>query len=111
MNGCCSGRVSSKWWSLHLPNYEGVWENRIPTQLLEAGWATTLLVTAAVIWKGLPFDGALFIFAAAGYSLGRLALESMRDHHGTSQKFTVQHAISLLIIALSIAALAGSRLT
>jgi prolipoprotein diacylglyceryltransferase len=96
---------------LYLPNYSGEWRERIPTQLLEAGWATTLLLTGSLIWQRLPFDGALFVFAAAGYALGRLALESMRDSRDNIRKFTVQHAISLLIIVLSVVALAGSRLT
>lgn len=110
MNGCCSGRPSTAWCAMHLPNQDGIWKNRMPTQLMEAAWAGSLLIASAVIWKSLPFDGALFVFVAAGYALGRLLLESLRDHRLSGRRFTIQHAISLLIIALSVAALAGSRI-
>jgi prolipoprotein diacylglyceryltransferase len=83
----------------------GVWERRMPTQLLEAGWATLILVAATQIWHKLPFDGALFLFVASGYASGRLILESTRDLRRVGRKFTVHHAISLLIIALSVAAI------
>ncbi len=103
LNGCCAGRESDSWLSLYLPNIRGVWKRRFPTQLLEAGWAAMLLTTGLGIRTSLPFDGALFIFIAAGYALGRLVMESMRDLR--ANRFTVHHAISLLIIAVSLAAL------
>ena len=103
LNGCCAGRESESWLSLYLPNIQGVWKKRYPTQLLEAGWAALLLASGLAIRTSLPFDGALFIYIAAGYALGRLAMESLRDLGPT--RFTVHHAISLLIIALSLAAL------
>jgi len=105
LNGCCSGRPSNAWGSMYLPNRLGVWEQRVPTQLMEAGWAITLLISAFAIWPHLPFDGALFVFVAGGYALGRLALESMRDLRTTGKRFTINHAISLFIVAISVAAL------
>lgn len=107
MNGCCSGRPSTAWFSLYLPNSRGVWEQRMPTQLMEAGWATLLLIAAIMLWGKLPFDGALFVFVAAGYATGRLAMESTRDLRAAGRRFTIHHAISLLIIALSVVALTG----
>ena len=103
LNGCCAGRESSSWVSLYLPNIRGEWKRRFPTQLLESGWAAMLLITGLMIRTSLPFPGALFIYIAAGYALGRLVMESMRDLRAS--KFTVHHAISLLIIAVSLAAL------
>jgi len=103
LNGCCAGRESDSWLSLYLPNIRGEWKNRVPTQLLESGWAAMLLVTGLIFRKSLPFAGALFIYIAAGYALGRLVMESMRDLRAA--RFTVHHAISVLIIALSLAAL------
>lgn len=109
LNGCCSGRPSNSWFSIRLPNHQGIWTRRIPTQLMEAGWATLLLAASTLLWHRLPFDGALFVFVAAGYAFGRLALESLRDL-SKSKKFTLHHAISLLIIGLSLAALTGRAL-
>lgn len=105
MNGCCAGRVSTSWLGVHLPGRGGKWDKRIPTQILEALWATMLLVLGITIWHSLPFHGALFIFVVAGYACGRLVLESLREHQLAGQRFTIQHAISLLLIVASAAAL------
>ena len=110
LNGCCSGRPSNSRISFNLPNHMGVWEKRIPTQLLEAGWATLILVAAIQVWPHLPFEGALFLFVASGYASGRLILESTRDLRRAGRKFTVHHAISLLIIALSAIAITARAL-
>jgi phosphatidylglycerol---prolipoprotein diacylglyceryl transferase len=110
LNGCCAGRPSDSWMAIDLPDLQGQWKKRFPTQLLEAGWAATLLVAGLLIWNALPFDGALFVFIASGYALGRLVMESMRDLKPGPWRFTVHHAISLLIIALSIAALTARGL-
>jgi phosphatidylglycerol:prolipoprotein diacylglycerol transferase len=98
LNGCCAGRPSDSWCALFLPDAGGHWERRMPTQLLEAGWATLLLVSSVLIWPRLPFDGALFLFVSAGYAAGRLGLESMRDGGRSSGSFTVHHGISVFII-------------
>jgi phosphatidylglycerol---prolipoprotein diacylglyceryl transferase len=105
MNGCCAGRPSSSWLALSLPNVRGVWIRRFPTQLLEAAWAATLLVTGVALWPRLPFDGALFLFIASGYALGRLVMESMRELKTASRRFTIHHAISVLIIVSSLVAI------
>lgn len=103
MNGCCCGRETNSWFSIRLPNHLGEWTQRFPTQLLEAGWAVVLLVASLLLWGKLPFQGALFVFAASGYAFGRLAFESLRDLG--PRRFTIHHAISLFIIAVSLAAL------
>lgn len=105
LNGCCAGRHSHSWIAMNLPNVRGKWEKRFPTQLLESGWASVLLVTGILLWPSLPFHGALFLFIASGYALGRLVMESMRELGTASRRFTIHHAISLLIIVSSLVAL------
>ena len=105
LNGCCAGRPTESWLGLYLADYRGNWERRLPTQLLEAGWALILLGAAVWIWPHLPFNGALFLFVSAGYASGRLVLESTRHPKKKGLQFTVHHAVSLLIIVLSVAAL------
>jgi phosphatidylglycerol:prolipoprotein diacylglycerol transferase len=107
LNGCCSGRESNSWIAMDLPNIRGEWKRRFPTQLFEAAWATLLLAIGIQIWTSLPFDGALFVFIASGYALGRLVMESMREN--AARKFTVHHGISLFIIAVSVAVLVTRR--
>jgi prolipoprotein diacylglyceryltransferase len=105
LNGCCAGRPSRTWVSMYLPNHTGVWERRIPTQCLEAGWAGVLLVAAITVWRWLPFPGALFLLVSAGYASGRLVLESMREPQRRATRFTIDHAISAVLVMLSLAAL------
>jgi phosphatidylglycerol:prolipoprotein diacylglycerol transferase len=106
LNGCCAGRPSRAWLSACLPNHLGVWERRIPTQCFEAGWAAILLVSAMTVWRRLPFPGALFLLATAGYAAGRLPLESAREAEPGSGRITVYHAMSAVMIVLSLATLA-----
>ncbi|MEO7501080.1 MAG: prolipoprotein diacylglyceryl transferase family protein [Gemmatimonadaceae bacterium] len=101
LNGCCAGRPTHSW-GMWLPNVDGVWKKRIPTQLLEAAWATALLVSMTRIWHFLPFQGALFLYVVAGYAIGRLALESARELAPGARGFTIHHAISLGMIAVSL---------
>ena len=107
LNGCCAGRPSKRWGSMYLPNHLGVWERRIPTQCLEAAWAAVLLVLAIALWHRLPFPGALFLLATAGYAGGRLLLESARERERGASAFTLYHALSLVMIVLSVAGLAA----
>ncbi len=105
MNGCCAGLPSKTWVSVYLPNRMGVWDRRIPTQCLEAGWAAVLLVSAITLWRWLPFPGALFLVVTAGYASGRLVLESTREPLPGASRFTIHHGISVALIVVSLAAL------
>jgi phosphatidylglycerol---prolipoprotein diacylglyceryl transferase len=107
MNGCCAGRPSTGWLGLHLPNHAGVWDRRIPTPCLEAGWAAILLALAVTAWRWMPFPGALFLFVCAGYACGRLAMESTREAPPGAGKFTIHHAISVALIIFSVMLLAA----
>ncbi len=88
MHGCCAGRSSESWVSMHLPDHLGVWERRIPTQILEAAWAAVLLMSAMALWRWMPFPGALFLAVTAGYAMGRLLLESLREQAAAARRFT-----------------------
>ncbi len=105
LNGCCVGRPSKTWGSMYLPNHFGVWERRIPTQLLEAGFAAVLLGSAMIVWRGLPFQGALVLFVTASYASGRLVLESLRESEPGAKRFNESHALSLVMVIVSLATL------
>ena len=106
LNGCCAGRLTTTWVGIRLPNHLGVWEKRVPTQCLEAGWAAILLSSAIVVRPWLPFPGALLLIVATGYAFGRLPLESMREAEPGGNRFTIDHAISTVVIVVSLAILA-----
>lgn len=107
LNGCCGGRPSKTWGSLYLPNRLGVWEKRVPTQCLEGLWAAVLLVSGLSVWGRLPFAGALFLLVVAGYAAGRMVLESLREPKAGAgaNRFTLHHALSAMMMLLSLAVL------
>jgi phosphatidylglycerol---prolipoprotein diacylglyceryl transferase len=109
LNGCCAGRPSSSRFALYLPNCRGIWERRLPTQLMEGGWAVLLLGGAATTWNRMPFAGALFLSVVGAYGAGRLVLESTRECQSGNARFGLQHAISAGLVVVSVAALFAGR--
>jgi phosphatidylglycerol:prolipoprotein diacylglycerol transferase len=103
LNGCCSGRPSRAWFALHLPDHRGIWQQRIPTQLMEMTFAAMLFGAALMLRGRAPFPGAIFCSVIAVYGAGRIVLQSLRDETGGRDKTAIQ-ATSVL---LAIAALAG----
>ena len=78
-NGCCCGRPTSGWLAMTLPNVRGVWRRRIPTQLLEAGFALTLFFALLTSTALGIFRGPIFPLGLGAYGLYRLALEGTRE--------------------------------
>ncbi len=104
LNGCCAGRPCT-WFGLYLPNRDGMWEKRLPTQLFEATWAAVLLICAVLLRRSTPFPGALFLFVSLGYAAGRLLMEFGRERPQNASGLSIAHVISLLISLLSISTL------
>ena len=102
LNGCCGGKPWK--FGLHLPNAKGVWERRIPTQLMEAAFAAVLLVAALAARRSTPFPGAVFLLTCLGYAAGRLLMDFARDRE-TTNLFSIARVISIVITLLSISAL------
>jgi prolipoprotein diacylglyceryltransferase len=105
LNGCCGGRPSQSWFALQLPNREGVWAKRIPTQLLESSAALVLFLCALALRQSAPFPGALFLFVCLGYASVRLLLECLRDRPQKAGAFNVANVISLTIVLLAVSTL------
>ena len=105
LHGCCSGRPSASRWALHLPDHRGIRQRRVPTQLMDAAWATVLLIFSASLLPHRPFPGAVFLIALAGYSAGRFAFEPMRESR--RRVLGPLYAQQLLSAALGLAALGG----
>jgi phosphatidylglycerol:prolipoprotein diacylglycerol transferase len=100
MHGCCAGReTSGRLLGVWLPNHRGEWARRVPTQLLEAGWALLVLVAALLVRPSLPFAGALFAFVVGAYAAGRLVLELTRESDAPSGTIWVNVAFSALLLA------------
>jgi len=103
LNGCCAGRPSSGSLALYLPNLQGVWRRRVPTQLLEGGWAALILFGLMGLWNRCPFEGGLFLYTVAAYSLGRCWLEATRDDVETIGTLSLHRTISLVLAAACLA--------
>jgi phosphatidylglycerol:prolipoprotein diacylglycerol transferase len=102
LNGCCSGRPTEGPVALYLPNYEGIWCRRYPAQLLEAAFAALLLLGAVLVWNRLPFDGAVFLSALAGYGVGRWGLELTRETIDRVGPVALNQALSAGFVAVSL---------
>jgi phosphatidylglycerol---prolipoprotein diacylglyceryl transferase len=101
LNGCCCGRRTGSWLGLSLPNAAGVRARRIPTPLLEAGWAAILLAGATVAVGRMPFQGALFLLLLAAYALVRFVLEFTREEPRNLGALTVAQAFSASFVVLA----------
>jgi phosphatidylglycerol:prolipoprotein diacylglycerol transferase len=82
--GCCFGRPTASPLGMYLPNGEGIWAVRYPTQLMAAG--ADLLILAALLAverirvrrRARPFDGLLILLYLILYCLKRFSLEFLR---------------------------------
>lgn len=99
MNGCCSGRPSTSWLALNLPDYRGIWRRRMPTQLLEVAWAAVLLAAAFALRRHEPFAGAIFCSALLAYGIARYFLQKLRDDAIASDTGVIQLTSVMLALA------------
>ena len=102
LNGCCAGRPTGSRFGLHLPDHQGVWCRRIPTQLLEMASTVTLLAGVVVIWDRVPFSGTIFLFALGGYGVARFLLEPTRVERDEVEKISIYRVTSVFLIVISI---------
>lgn len=109
MNGCCAGRPTSGRLGIRLPDHRGAWERRVPTPLLEAGWAAVVLVGAAFMSANRPFAGAVLVYVLAAYGGGRVLLERTRADAGSRGSWA-NVVVSALLLAGGATALIGSVL-
>jgi prolipoprotein diacylglyceryltransferase len=105
LHGCCSGKPSSGPLTLYLPDHRGIWRRRVPTQLLEAGWAVLLLLGATALWSQSPFSGALFLGVVAAYAVGRFGLQPMREEQDRLHGLNIQQMLYAVLVGLSLVSL------
>jgi phosphatidylglycerol:prolipoprotein diacylglycerol transferase len=101
-NGCCAGRPTAGPIALHLPGAGGIWQRRVPTQLLEAAW-TGLILLAVLLLRSHLGPGGCLALAAALYGAGRLTLEPLREQSGARLANMV---VSSSLLALGVLGLA-----
>lgn len=100
LNGCCGGRATTAWYGLDLPDHNGIWRRRIPTQLIEMTWACLLLGIAFVLRGRAPFPGAIFCSVVIAYGAARMFLEKLReDETGGRDRLSMQVTSVVLLVA------------
>jgi phosphatidylglycerol:prolipoprotein diacylglycerol transferase len=104
LHGCCCGRSYQGWGSAYLPDHQGQWRRRFPTQLLEIAWAAVLLLTASALWPRMLFPGALFLAMASLYAFGRIFLLATREELEES-RLLAHYVFSLLLLVASLSTL------
>ena len=109
LNGCCGGRPSDAWYALSLPDHHGIWQRRIPTQLMEMAFALLLFGAALALRNVAPFPGAIFCLVLAGYGAGRWVLESLREDETAGLDKTTMQATSILLVIAALIGLAFIR--
>jgi phosphatidylglycerol:prolipoprotein diacylglycerol transferase len=102
LNGCCGGRQTSAWYGIDLPDHRGVWQRRIPTQLLEITWAAMLLGTLIMLRGHEPFPGAMFCLAVLAYGAFRFVLQPFREDM-SGRDTPILQATSLLLVLAALA--------
>jgi phosphatidylglycerol:prolipoprotein diacylglycerol transferase len=101
LNGCCGGRPTSAWFGLNLPDHRGVWQRRVPTQILEMILTAMLLGAAISARDREPFAGAIFLSALVAYSAARYIIGQLRDSGAGRLGAPIQAAsIGFIIAAL-----------
>jgi phosphatidylglycerol:prolipoprotein diacylglycerol transferase len=98
LNGCCAGRATEGPFGMWLPDLYGRWKRRVPTQLLEMGWAAVLLVAAVLLWSRESRPGALFLHVVVAYALGRTVLETTREPEDRVSRLVGLAVSALLVI-------------
>jgi phosphatidylglycerol:prolipoprotein diacylglycerol transferase len=104
LNGCCAGRPTGRWFGVYLADNRGVWRRRIPTQALEAAWASIVLAGAIVLERSVS-GGSVFIYTVGAYASGRAILESTREEQARVYGFSLHRALSLGFVAATLVVL------
>ncbi|RLC74764.1 MAG: hypothetical protein DRJ03_22975 [Chloroflexi bacterium] len=87
--GCCYGRPTDSWLGVYLPDDNGLWAMRYPTQLMAAAANLTIFFILRAIERhgvrrvgkerGWPYNGFLTSLGLFLYSLKRFALAFLRQ--------------------------------
>jgi phosphatidylglycerol:prolipoprotein diacylglycerol transferase len=104
LHGCCGGRPTTGRLGILLTDVYGVHARRLPTQLLDAGWAGLVLCGLLVTLGHLP-PGVCFVAGATLYGAGRFATEFTRQRRPGGRRLSDAQYVSLGLVAAGSGAL------
>jgi phosphatidylglycerol:prolipoprotein diacylglycerol transferase len=102
LNGCCYGRQATGLAAVYLPDLNGRWAWRYPTQVLYSAVALGLF---ALLWAGRgrkPFAGFLATMYLIVYAAGRLAIGFLRGDYGMPESRMVSLGLDLMLLAMGV---------
>ena len=104
-NGCCGGRETTAQLSVHLRDTVGVMKRRIPVQFLEMAWSLIGFGAFCLLWRSRFPEGSYALAVLAGYGIGRLFLEPLRERPAVvfGRVYINQIVAALLAIAAGVA--------
>ena len=119
--GCCYGKLTDGPLAMYLPNVNGEWARRYPTQLMALIANLLIFVTLLAVERygkhraspghTWPFDGFLFLLYVELYSIKRFSLEFLRaDAEPVMGPLTVTHILCGAITIITLVILTGRAL-
>jgi phosphatidylglycerol:prolipoprotein diacylglycerol transferase len=108
--GCCYGKPTASWIGMFLPDHEGRWAARYPTQLMSSainfGIFLFLILFESLQKKnnkqGWPFHGFVFLLYIELFSIHRFAIEFLRgDTISFLRSFSIGHTTTLSVFLLN----------
>lgn len=106
--GCCGGSETDSFLSMVLPNEQGIWAQRYPTQLISGLFQLGvffLLLTLEKRRKQTPpawlrYEGALFFLYLGLFALERFALDFLREDYAPVWGWVSQPQIWMVVTLL-----------
>lgn len=106
LNGCCYGREVAGFPGLYLPDLNGHWTWRYPTQILYSAVGLGLFT---LFWTGrqrTPFAGFLALTYLILYPASRLAIGALRGDYQTVEARTLSLGLDLALLVLGLGLMA-----
>lgn len=106
LNGCCYGRKAAGFPGMYLPDLNGQWAWRYPTQVLYSAVGLGLF---ALFWAGRrrkPFDGFLALLYVVLYAASRLGIGLWRGDYGTVQARMTSLGLDAVLLMVGAGAMA-----
>jgi prolipoprotein diacylglyceryltransferase len=97
LHGCCAGRPTAGRLGLRLTDADGVRARRIPTQLLDAGWALLVLLGLLAAVGSAP-PAVPFFAAAALYGTGRFLTDFTRQRRPSGHRLSAAQIGALALV-------------
>lgn len=117
--GCCYGKPTDSWLGLYLPDHDGFWAVRYPTQLLSAAADLLIFIVLLRLERALSrrpsalFPGMLTVAYLLFYAAKRFAIEFLRADTTLrlAGALTLTHVFSAMIFLLALTVGFRARMT